>query len=110
MSNIEELKKYFNELPEVKRIHELENYIDNNKDIKIKFRNVKAIQKKIVNAKEFNQINQYKEYEKEYNNLKQELLDMPFVEEYLELLDLVDQMLISMTDSIEYKLDKKING
>ena len=55
-------------------------------------------------------INQYKEYEKEYNNLKQELLDMPFVEEYLELLDLVDQMLISMTDSIEYKLDKKINA
>ena len=110
MNNIEALKNYFNDLPEVKRIHELENYIDNNKDIKKKFSEVKAIQKKLVNAKEFNQVNQYKAYEEEYTKLKSELLDMPFVEEYLELLDLVDQMLISLTDSIEYKLDKKING
>lgn len=110
MNNIEALKNYFNDLPEVKRIHELEHYIDNNKDIKKKFSEVKAMQKKLVNAKEFNQVNQYKAYEEEYTKLKSELLDMPFVEEYLELLDLVDQMLISLTDSIEYKLDKKING
>ncbi|MCR5112520.1 MAG: YlbF family regulator [Acholeplasmatales bacterium] len=110
MNNIEALKNYFNDLPEVKRIHELEHYIDNNKDIKKKFSEVKAMQKKLVNAKEFNQVNQYKTYEEEYTKLKSELLDMPFVEEYLELLDLVDQMLISLTDSIEYKLDKKING
>ena len=87
MNNIEALKNYFNDLPEVKRIHELEHYIDNNKDIKKKFSEVKAMQKKLVNAKEFNQVNQYKAYEEEYTKLKSELLDMPFVEEYLELLE-----------------------
>ena len=73
MSNIQELKNYFNELPEVKRIHELENYIDNNINIKNKFKKLKSLQKKLVNSKEFNQINQYKVYEEEYNKLKKEL-------------------------------------
>ena len=110
MNSKDKLSEYFNNLEEVKRIKELEGYIDNNKDIKNKFNELKDLQKKLVNAKEYNQINQYNVYLKEYNNLKNELLDLPFVEEYLELLDYVNNMLNYLTKSIEMDIDKKINS
>ena len=110
MNSKDKLIEYFNNLEEVKRIKELEGYIDNNKDIKNKFNELKDLQKKLVNAKEYNQINQYNVYLKDYNNLKKELLDLPFVEEYLELLDYVNNMLNYLTKSIEIDIDKKINS
>lgn len=110
MNSKDRLIEYFNNLEEVKRIKELEGYIDNNKDIKNIFNELKDLQKKLVNAKEYNQINQYNAYLKEYNNLKNELLDLPFVEEYLELLDYVNNMLNYLTKSIEMDIDKKINS
>ena len=63
------LLDYFNNIPEVKRLKELKNYIESNEKILIKFDEIKAIQKKIVNAKEFNQINQLKVYEDEYKKI-----------------------------------------
>lgn len=110
MNSKDKLIEYFNNLEEVKRIKELEGYIDNNKDIKNKFNELKDLQKKLVNAKEYNQINQYNVYLKDYNNLKKELLDLPFVEEYLELLDYINNMLNYLTKSIELDIDKKINS
>ena len=103
------LLDYFNNIPEVKRLKELKNYIESNEKILIKFDEIKDIQKKIVNAKEFNQINQLKVYEDEYKKLNQELLDIPFVEEYLELMDLVNQMINNFIKDVEYQINKKIN-
>lgn len=111
MSNrITEIKKEFLLLPEVIRIQELEKYIDNNTSINNKLNELKEKQKQMVNAKEYNQLNQYKIYLDEYNNLKSELLDLPFVEEYLELLEIVNEKLTGLTNEIEYKLNKAING
>lgn len=111
MSNrITEIKKEFLSLPEVIRIQELERYIDNNASINNKLNELKEKQKQMVNAKEYNQLNQYKIYLDEYNNLKSELLDLPFVEEYLELLEIVNEKLTGLTNKIEYKLNKAING
>lgn len=111
MSNrITEIKKEFLSLPEVIRIQELERYIDNNASINNKLNELKEKQKQMVNAKEYNQLNQYKIYLDEYNNLKSELLDLPFVEEYLELLEIVNEKLTGLTNEIEYKLNKAING
>ena len=66
-------------------------------------------QKQLVNAKEFNQKEQAKIYEEEYNKLKQELLDMPFVEEFLELVDILNSKLNIISSELEDKLDKIIN-
>lgn len=111
MSNrITEIKKEFLSLPEVIRIQELEKYIDNNVSINNKLNELKEKQKQMVNAKEYNQLNQYKIYLDEYNSLKSELLDLPFVEEYLELLEIVNEKLTSLTNEIEYRLNKAING
>ena len=104
------LLDYFNNIPEVIRLKELKNYIESNEKIINKFDEIKNVQKQIVNAKEFNLINQLKVYEDEYKRLNQELLDIPFVEEYLELMNYVDQMINSFVKEVEYQIDKKING
>lgn len=107
---IDNIKKEFLSYPEVIRIHELEKYIDSNQVINNKLIELKNKQKQMVNAKEFNQFNQYKIYLEEYNKIKGDLLDLPFVEEYLELLEIVNTKLTDLTAEIENKLSKIING
>ncbi len=97
-------------MPEVERIHELEAYIDNNKDIKQAFDSLKDIQRKMVSSKEFNQEKQYQMYLLEYNKKKEELLNMPFLEEYLELIEEVGYKLNDLSYFISNELHKKING
>ena len=97
-------------MPEVERIHELEAYIDNNKDIKQAFDSLKDIQRKMVSSKEFNQEKQYQMYLLEYNKNKEELLNMPFLEEYLELIEEVGYKLNDLSYFISNELHKKING
>lgn len=109
MNNISDLEEYFKSLPEVKRIHELEPYIDQSKKIQEAFQEVKNIQKKLVSSKEFNQKKQYQIYLEEYEKAKERLMDLPFVEEYLELIDIVGQKLKDLTSIIESELYKKIN-
>ena len=110
VNSFNKIKDYFLDLPEVKRIKELENYIDNNKDINESFNKIKDIQKQLVNSKEFNQMNQYSILLNEYEKEKDRLINLPFVEEYLELLEIVNNMLLNLTEEISNKLNKEING
>ena len=109
MSNIDKLKDYFNDLEENKRLKELENYINNNEKIKKAFEALLEKQKQLINAKEFKQEKQAKIYEDEYNKLKEEFYDMPFVEEYIELVEILNSKLEIVTSELENKLDKVIN-
>ena len=109
MNRIEELKNYFINLDEVKRLKELEPYIKNNKEINDKFTLLLEKQKQIVNAREFKQINQLKIYEEEYKKIKEDLYNLPFVEEYLELVELINNKLEELKFFLEKKLDEAIN-
>ena len=109
MNRIEELKNYFTNLDEVKRLKELEPYIKNNKEINDKFNLLLEKQKQIVNAREFKQINQLKIYEEEYKKIKEDLYNLPFVEEYLELVELINNKLEELKFYLEKKLDEAIN-
>lgn len=109
VSRIKEVKVEFLATPEVKRIKELEAFIDNNDDINSLFIRLKEIQKQMVHAREYNQPNQYNIYKDEYNSVYNELLDMPFMEEYLELLEIVDGRLSSFTYTVEKEINKIIN-
>lgn len=104
MNSVNDIVDYINNLAEIKRLHELEHYIDNNQTIKTKMEELNLIKKKMVNSKEFNQINQYKIYKEEYNILYNELCDLPFVEEYIELVEYANNLLISIKDSIESRI------
>ncbi len=103
-----DIKQEFLELPEVKRIKELESYIDQNPKINSKLKELKQKQQQMVHAKEFQQHNQYHVYKKEYDSIYEELLDLPFVEEYLELLDIVNQTLVEFTSIIQKKINESL--
>lgn len=110
MSRVDFIIDYYNSLPEVKRIHELESFIDNNKEIKANYKRLKFLQKQIVNSKEYHQVNQYNMLVEEYNNLKDVLLNYPFVSEYLEALDIIHNELELFTNGVEFNLNNLING
>ena len=100
------LKEEFLNTELVKRIHSLEKIIDNNQELNQKLDSLKELQKKMVNSKEFNQINQYKVYKEEYDTLYNEVLEFPFVEEYLELLEEANNTLLDICYIIENKIIK----
>ena len=102
------LKEEFLNTDLVKRIHRLEKIIYNNPTLNDKLSSLKDLQKKIVNAKEFNQINQYKAYKEEYESLYEEVLEFPFVEEYLDLLEQANNTLLDICYIIENKINKKL--
>ncbi len=102
------LKAEFENLPLVKRIKELEHFIDNNANLNALLVKLKEIQKKIVNAKEFNQPKQLAIYKKEYDNVYATILDFPFVEEYLDLLEEANQKLLDISNIIEKTINDKL--
>ena len=110
MNSTKEIIDYLNNLEEVKRFKKLEEIINNNSSIKNKLNELNDIKKKMVNSKEFNQINQYSLYKKEYDNIYKELIDMPFIEEYFELKEYVYNLLTNLKNDIEYQIEDIIKG
>ena len=108
MNVVNKLKDEFPNTELVKRIHSLEKIIDNNQELNQKLDSLKELQKKMVNSKEFNQINQYKVYKEEYDTLYNEVLEFPFVEEYLELLEEANNTLLDICYIIENKINKEL--
>lgn len=105
---VNDLKQGFLSLPEVKRLKELEGFIDTNLELNQKINELKDLQKKMVNAKEYNQPKQYLEYKKAYDIIYEDILDFPFVEEYLDLLDSTNEILKNITMQIEDKINEKL--
>lgn len=102
------MKNKFLETPEIKRLKELEAVLDSNAQLDEKIFALKQKQKQMVNAKEYHQLKQYNAYSSEYHQIYQEILDFPFVEEYLDLLELVNNELLNITNIIEKKINKKL--
>lgn len=96
------------ETPLVQRIKQLEKILDANPDLNSLILKLKSIQKQMVNAKEFQQKKQYEVYKEEYDKLYEEILDFPFVEEYLDLLEEANDILLNLTNMIETKINKTL--
>ena len=64
----------------------------------------------MVNAKEFNQWNQYAIYKKEYENIYNEILEYPFMEEYLSLLHEANEILGNISFIIESKINNVLKN
>lgn len=109
MTSKEEIISYFNSKDEVKRLKELEHLIDKDDVLKNKINELKSLQQKMINSKEYNLINQYKEDKRLYDELLEEINDYPFMGEYLDLLELVNNELRYLTDGINEEIDKLIN-
>ncbi|MDE5565745.1 MAG: YlbF family regulator [Anaeroplasmataceae bacterium] len=100
-----DLKNAFQKNEVVKRLKELENLLDHNQELNQRIDALKEKQKQMVNAKFYNQKNQYEVYLKEYQNLYDDVLNFPFVEEYLDYLEEANSMLIQVSSIIEKKIN-----
>lgn len=98
----------FSALPEVQRIHELEQVLMKNETLQHLNSSLKQIQQQMVNAKEFHQEKQYILYKEKYDEIYEQLLDYPFVEEYLDLLQQVHSELLMVTQQIEEKMNRHL--
>ncbi len=108
MNKIDEIIKELSNLPEAKRIKELEPLINNNEDIKLLLDNILNKEKELVDARYYHKDNE-KKLKEEYDSMKEELLNMPFMEEYLELLDYFEILLNNMSKYINDEISKEIN-
>ncbi|MDE5715812.1 MAG: YlbF family regulator [Anaeroplasmataceae bacterium] len=103
-----DLKQAVLELPLVKRIQELESVIDSNQNLNLLLNQLKEKQQQMINAKEYHQTRQYKLYEEEYNSIYNAILDYPFVEEYLDLLEQANNLLLDISGIIDNKINSNI--
>lgn len=93
----------------VKRIKEIETYIDSNADIKALLAEKKRVSKEIVLAKKLGLKNTVKTYENEYNTIDLKIKTYPLVEEYMDLLESTHNDLEIMINYLESNINKIIN-
>ena len=108
MSRIDCLIEYYKELPEVKRLKELEPYYDNNNEITKLLNEMDSLNKKMKVAYKEEDYSSYKQLKEEYYDKYQELLDIPFVEEFKELIDIIYNRLDTTSKIIENEIKKQL--
>ncbi len=104
---VSNLIKMINCDEDIKRLHELENVVDNNKELKDKFSRLKEVQKELVNARFYKKDNPQL-LEKELENLKEEIKELPLISEYTDLLEIAYNMLLDIKNILETELNKSI--
>lgn len=94
----------------IKRLKDLEVKLDNSVELTNKINDLYLKQKQMVNAKEFNQWKQYAIYKEEYQKIYDEILEYPFVGEYLELLEAANDLIGNISYIIENKINKELKN
>lgn len=109
MNSVDIINQYFNEKEETKRLKEIENYVSTNKTINDSFNELKQIQQKMIQKREKNDFKAYKELKEEYDIKLNQFLDLPFVSEYIELYNYLNDELKTFKEILEDKLNQVIN-
>lgn len=95
-----------NEKPYIKRLHELESIIDSNEAVTSKLNEMHDIEKKLVNARYYGKTNAVKLYQDELDKIKEEISDIPYLDEYLDLLDEAYMEIKNIASIIEDNINK----
>ena len=109
VNSLDRLIADIKEEPKIKRLKELEEYIDKDKDITSLLNMKKHISKEMVLARKLNLLNTYDEYKKEYDQIDDKIGNSLFVEEYMDLLNDAHNDLEIMTAYLEKNINKHLN-
>lgn len=104
---MESIDKILNEIEKnekINRYKELETIINNDEDIKKLLDEAKRIQKELVHAKSFNKTNVHDKLTKEYDDIMQNLENIPLFMEYLDLQKEINDFLQVTADYIHKSL------
>lgn len=106
MTEKEKLLMMIQNLPEVIRYKAIEEVINNHKELKAKFNELKAVQKQLVNAKEIGKSKAIEAFQQKFDTLYQAIEAYPLMSEYLALQSDINEMIQSIVSIIEDGITK----
>lgn len=96
------------ESPEIKRLHFLETSIDQNTTLKSLFVKYRLTQKEIVKAKYEKDYDKVRLYETQYKDLYDQIINLDYMQEYLDLLNECNNLVQNITFMIEKDINKDL--
>lgn len=109
MINLDKLYKYFLSDPNYIRLKELEKYFDSNDQVLNLIKRKQELSKNLVNSRFVGLRENAKRLKEEYDKINEEIINIPLLEEYLDLLDYYYNLLQEISSYIENKINKSIN-
>lgn len=106
MDKLQSLLTSLNENKNIIRFKELELAIKTNETLNNQYKELIIVQKKVVNNEHYNLKNQ--DLKTEYINKLNELKMNPIIDEYLELIDLINEDILMITSIIEDEISNPL--
>ncbi len=94
----------------IKRYQAIEKVINGNEILKTKINQLKTIQKQLVNAKEIEKQKSIDHFQKQYDELLEEIETYPLMSDYLALQSDINEMIQSVAEIIEDGINKELNS
>lgn len=108
MINLDNLFRLLDEDPYLERLHHLEAAMDSNKEIVNLINKKKEISKNMINSKVIGLTNNYESLKNEYNTINEQIKDVPFLDEYLDLLEYYNDYLKTIISYLEDGINKEL--
>lgn len=106
MSEKEKLLQMIQEHPSIIRYKKIEEIINNHRELKGKFNELKAVQKQLVNAKEIGKTQAIEAFQAKFDELYLTIESYPLMSEYLALQSDINEMVQSIVKIIEEGIEK----
>lgn len=106
MKEKEKFIQMIEEHPEINRYKRIEKLINENKALKSKMAQLKGIQKQLVNAKHIQKKEAIETFQKQYDQLYEELESYPLMSDYLMLQSEINEIMQSIVQIIEDGIEK----
>lgn len=106
MNEKEKLIQMIEKNEEIQRYKRIESIINNNKKLKTKVNQLKALQKQLINAKQVGKTQAIAEFESRYQVLYNEIEEYPLMSDYLALQGDINEMIQSIQSIIEEGIEK----
>lgn len=91
---------------DIQRYKRIEKIVNNNKQLKEKISQLKAVQKQLINAKQIGKTQAIIEFENRYNELLNEIESYPLMSDYLALQGDINEMLQQVQSIIQTGIEK----
>ncbi len=110
MNSLDKLFTYFDNDQNIKRLHALEKAFDSDTEISKLINLKQEYSKQMINAKYLRLTNTYNDYREKYDQVNKKLMDYPFLDEYMDLLNYYNNLLKDIINYIETNVNKKISS
>ncbi len=110
MSKKDELIEMIESLEILKRYQKFEQVINNDKDLRRRFSEMKALQKQLVNAKTIQKPKAIDQFQAAYDEVRQSIETDPMIETYLDLQQELNDLLKEVKEIIEGEINQAISN